>query len=40
MALTRDFKHTIIQRGADAVTASLQSGLGAAMNPFNRNDSL
>jgi len=30
----------IIQRAADAVISSLQSGLGAAMNLFNRNESL
>lgn len=30
----------VIQRAADAVIGSLQSGLGAAMNLFNRNESL
>lgn len=36
----RPLLEIFIQRAADAVMSSLQSGLGAAMNVFNRNESL
>lgn len=36
----RPLLEIFIQRAADAVMSSLQSGLGAAMNAFNRNESL